>query len=419
MSELLEKYTHIAGADIMNELKQLAKILNGVKILNVNSTKQGGGVAEILSMMVQLLEVLGIQASWEVIQGSTCFFECTKSFHNGLQGSRQSVMREDLLKEYERINEENSDRLRDSIEKADIVFIHDPQPAALIKFFPERKNKWIWRCHIDLSTPRRDMWKYLLKYVTKYDASVFSLANFVQPLPHPIYLIPPSIDPLSEKNRELSQEEVNQVYSQFQIDADRPLITQISRFDRFKDPVGVIQSYRLAKKYKPKLQLVLAGGGAADDPEGEEVLNQVKNIAGNDPDIHILLLPPDAHTTVNALQRASQVVLQKSLREGFGLTVTEAMWKKKPVIGGDSGGIRLQVINHHTGFLVHTPEGAALRIRYLLQNPQLVQEIGHKGHKFVHENFLITRHLRDYLALTISLLHPDGERLEIYKMGNA
>lgn len=249
--------------------------------------------------------------------------------------------------------------------------------------------------------------------VCNYDASIFSLPAFAQQLPHPQYIIPPSIDPLSDKNIELSQEEVNRVFVQFNLDPTRPLLVQVSRYDRFKDPVGVIQAYRLAKKFIPDLQLVLAGGEASDDPEGEMVLTEVREAAGNDQDIHILLLAPDAHRTINALQRAADIVLQKSTKEGFGLTVTEAMWKSKPVIGGDTGGIRLQVINYHTGFLVHTPEGAALRIRYLLHNKNRMEEMGRKGKEYVRENFLLTRHLREYLTLMVSLRHGNEYRIDL------
>jgi trehalose synthase len=321
-----------------------------------------------------------------------------------------------LLKFYEEENKENADRLKSQIESADVIFIHDPQPASLINFFVERKNKWIWRCHIDASHPNRTIWKFLQNHIRKYDASIFSLVDFVQPLPHPIFLIPPSIDPLSEKNIRLESQEVEAVYSQFNLDPNRPILLQVSRFDYFKDPLGVIEAYRLAKKFKPKIQLVLAGGGASDDPEGDRVLNQIRESAADDPDIHILFLPSDAHKTINALQTAAEIVIQKSIREGFGLTVTEALWKGKPVIGGNCGGIRLQVINYHTGFLVNTPEGAAERIRYLLQNRAVMHEMGQKGKQFVHDNFLITRHLRDYFNVIISLLQP-YRRIEIHKIG--
>jgi trehalose synthase len=257
------------------------------------------------------------------------------------------------------------------------------------------------------------VWKYLHEFVAPYDASIFSLAAFAKELPHPQYLIPPSIDPLSEKNAELDSTAIQDIADKYRIDTQRPVVVQVSRFDRFKDPVGVIQAYQLAKQFVPELQLVLAGGGAADDPEGEAVLGEVQASARGDPEIHVLLLPSDAHREINALQRIAEIVLQKSIREGFGLTVTEALWKGRPVIGGDVGGIRLQVINHHTGFLVNTPEGAALRIRYLLHQPEKIDEMGRKGRAFVRENFLITRHLREYLTLMVALLNGARERIEL------
>jgi trehalose synthase len=284
---------------------------------------------------------------------------------------------------------------------------------ALLSFCPKRKGKWIWRCHIDASHPHRGTWRFIDRFIRNYDASIFSLPQFVQKLPHPSYIVSPSIDPLSEKNVELAQEELDAVRQRFELVPEAPLITQISRFDRFKDPLGVIEAYKLAKKYIPSLQLVLAGGGASDDPEGEAVLSEVRLAAGEDPDIKILLLPPDAHRTINALQRLSDIVLQKSTREGFGLTVTEALWKGKPVIGGDTGGIRLQVIDFHTGFLVNTPEGAALRIRYLFNQKQKMLEMGSKGREFVRENFLLTRQLREYLTLLVSLQYGAVDRLEL------
>lgn len=415
MSELIEKYRLAAGQDAINELLQLASILRGIKIVHVNSTKSGGGVAEILAWLNPLLKALEIDSRWEAINGNSEFFECTKLFHNGLQGKRIPTPNKLLLENYEKVNQENAEILKEEIESADIVFIHDPQPLALIKFFPGRKSKWIWRCHIDLSNPQRAMWAYLRQFAKQYDASVFSLADFVQPLPHPMYLIAPSIDPLSDKNIELPEAELQAIYTRFDLDPHYPMILQVSRFDRFKDPIGVIEAYKISRKYKHNLQLVLAGGGAPDDPESEMVLKEVHQFAKEDPKIHILFLPADSHRTINALQRCADIVLQKSTREGFGLTVTEALWKKKPVIGGNTGGIRLQVVNHLTGFLVNTPEGAANRIRFLLQNPSLIQELGERGHQFVYENFLITRHLRDYLVLIISLLHPNGDRIELHK----
>lgn len=416
MNETLEKYKEIVNPGVLYELFQLSQVLKKIKILHINSTKSGGGVAEILRAMIPLLNSLGIDSSWEVIDGNPAFFECTKQFHNGLQGHKHITPNPQLIQAYEKTNIENAERLRSSIEAADIVFIHDPQPAALIQSFPNRQNKWIWRCHIDASSPNRTIWRYLRQYVTKYDASIFSLADFAQSLPHPMYLIAPSINPLDEKNTELDANEIAATFSRFNLDPERPIILQVSRFDQFKDPLGVIQTYKLVKKYKKGLQLVLAGGGASDDPEGEMMLEQVKNAAKNDSDIHVLFLPSDAHRTINALQRMADVVLQKSLKEGFGLTVTESLWKKKPVIGGNCGGIRLQVVNYQTGFLVNTPEGAADRIRLLLQTPQMIKEMGEKGHQFVKDQFLITRHIHDYLTLIIDLLNPSQKgRVEIHR----
>ncbi|MBD3170332.1 MAG: glycosyltransferase [candidate division Zixibacteria bacterium] len=412
MDNVLNQYAEIAGQDVISHLRQLASPLDGLKVVHVNSTKVGGGVAEILHKMIPLMIDLGLDTSWEVIEGDPAFYQCTKSFHNAIQGNRIDVSRS-LLDAYEKTNEQTAERLRDRLQDADIVFIHDPQPAALINHFPQRKGKWVWRCHIDAGKPFRPVWKYLKNFVSNYDASVFSLSTFAQALPHPIYLIPPSIDPLNEKNVELDDEEVRTICRQFDFDIDRPLIVQISRYDRFKDPLGVIRAYKLAKKFIPNLQLILAGGGASDDPEGEIVLNEVRIAAGDDPDIHILLLPGDAHRIINALQRAADIVLQKSVREGFGLTVTEGMWKRKPVIGGDTGGIRIQVVNHHTGFLVNTPEGAAFRIRYLYHRGDELIEMGNKAREFVRENFLVTRHLKEYLSLIFALLNGGRERIEV------
>jgi trehalose synthase len=412
MSSLLESYAAIAGPDVVDHLRQLAKSLHGAKVVHVNSTRVGGGVAEILEKLVPLCNELGLDTSWEVITGGEEFYQCTKSMHNGLQGNRVRIPAR-LLEAYEEANAANAEILREQLSAADFVFIHDPQPAGLLAHCPDRCGKWVWRCHIDASHPYRPVWNYLRKMVGKYDASIFSLPAFAQILPHPQYIIPPSIDPLSDKNIDLSQEEVARVFATFDLDPARPLLVQVSRFDRFKDPVGVIQAYRLAKKFIPDLQLVLAGGTASDDPEGEEILAEVREEANDDPDIHILLLEPDAHRTINALQRAADIVLQKSTREGFGLTVTEAMWKGKPVIGGDTGGIRLQVINYHTGFLVHTPEGAALRIRHLLRQKKRMQEMGIKGKEYVRENFLLTRHVREYLALLVGLNHGDKYRIDL------
>jgi trehalose synthase len=409
---LLDGYAEHTGADVISHLRQLAAPLQELKVVHVNSTRVGGGVAEILEKLVPLTRELGVDASWEVITGGEEFFVCTKHMHNGLQGNPVDIPGE-LLAAYEDTNARNAEQLRPALEEADFVFIHDPQPAPLLAHCPDRRGKWIWRCHIDASHPYRPVWKYLRRHVNAYDASIFSLPDFAQPLPHPQYIIPPSIDPLSEKNMELEADEVAAVHERFGLDPEHPFVLQVSRFDRFKDPVGVIRAHQLAKRFLPALQLVLAGGSASDDPEGALVLQEVQNAAASDDSVHVLLLPPDAHRTINALQRAADVVLQKSTREGFGLTVTEAMWKGKAVIGGDTGGIRLQVINFHTGFLVSTPEGAALRIRYLLHQREQLVQMGEKARDFVRENFLLTRQLREYLTLMLALRNAGANRIEL------
>ncbi|MFH1957326.1 MAG: glycosyltransferase [bacterium] len=411
MKSLLEQYGDSAGKDVINHLRQLAKGMQKIKVVHINSTKSGGGVAEILNKLVPLKQELGIEVSWEVLNGNPDFFECTKRFHNALQGKSMEIT-EAMLKAYEDTSAKNAEILKPKLKDADIIFAHDPQPAMMKTLCPGIKAKWIWRCHIDVSNPQRKVWKYLKQYVAGYDASVFSIADFAQTLPHTQYLIPPSIDPLSDKNKDLPQKEIDAVFKKFKIDKSRPVVLQVSRFDEFKDPVGVIHAYRMAKKFIP-LQLILAGGFADDDPEGARVLDEVKLAANSDPDVHVLVLPPDAHTTINALQRGADIILQKSLREGFGLTVTEAMWKSKPVIGGDTGGIRCQVINHHTGFLVSTPEGAALRMRYLLQREDKLKNMGEKAREFVRGQFLITRHLRDYLTVMTNLVHGMRDRIEL------
>jgi trehalose synthase len=412
MTSMLEAYAAYTGGDVIRHLQQLARSLQGKTVVHVNSTRVGGGVAEILEKLVPLGRELGIDMRWEVITGDSEFYQCTKNLHNAIQGNPINIP-ESQLNHFREVNEQNANQLRPLLEEADFVFIHDPQPVALLHYCKARKGKWIWRCHIDAGHPHRRVWRFVEQFVRGYDASIFSLPQFVQPMPHPSYIISPSIDPLSDKNVELSQDELDAVRTRFGISPEAPLIVQVSRFDRFKDPVGVIEAYHLVKAYLPNLQMILAGGGATDDPEGETVINEVRLAAGDDPHIKILLLPPDAHRTINALQRLSDIVLQKSTKEGFGLTVTEALWKRKPVIGGDTGGIRLQVINFHTGFLVNTSEGAALRIRYLLNQRQKMEEMGLKGREFVRENFLLTRQLREHLTLMVALYHNASDRIEL------
>jgi len=409
MNHNLSDYEPIVGAESIRQLRQLGSRLSGLRLVHINSTKEGGGVAEILNWMVPIMRDVGVDAVWEVITGPPLFYETTKSIHNGLQGMAVSISEKDWA-QYKEVNAAWADKHRALLHDADIVIVHDPQPAAIKELSPKCHAKWIWRAHIDISHPWRPVWKNLAPYVRQYDASIFSLNAFAQPLPHPQFLVPPSIDPLSEKNCDLEQSELDRVRSEFDLDPNRPLLVQVSRFDRFKDPVGVIKAYRIVKKVVP-VQLVLVGGGASDDPEGTAVYQEVLETAEGDSDIHVQLLPPDAHRTINALQRLSDIIIQKSIREGFGLTVTEGMWKGKPVIGGDTGGIRLQIINHHTGFLVSTPEGAAHRIRFLIDHRRRLEHIGAGAREFVRENFLLTRHVREYLTLVFALTKIGTERI--------
>jgi len=407
----IDQYADAAGAEVVEQLRRMARPLKGSSVVHVNSTRVGGGVAEILSWLTPLMNDLGIVTRWEVVQGDPEFFKVTKAFHNGLQGDPVRVS-DALLDHYRAVNASNAGTLHDALQDADFVLVHDPQPAALIDHFPERRGRWVWRCHIDVSRPSRPIWKFLRAIVSRYDASVSSMPQFAQPLGHPQYIIAPSIDPLSEKNMDLGAAEVAREAARFGIDPERPLVLQVSRFDRFKDPLGVVRAFRMVRPHFP-VQLALAGGTADDDPEGAAVLADVMELVGDDPDVHVLALPADAHRTINALQRRADLVLQKSLREGFGLTVTEAMWKGKPVIGGDTGGIRLQVVNFHTGFRVKTPEGAAFRMRYLLNRPDSMAALGERARRHVRENFLLTRQLREYLTLLLALKYGAKEQLLI------
>jgi len=401
MLRKLADYEAIIGPVATSKLRQLARDLKGATVVHVNSTREGGGVAEILAWMIPLMNELGLIASWEVIEGNPEYFKTTKAFHNGLQGKMVGLSQA-MIDVYEETVAANAERLRPILEEADFVFIHDPQPAMLLNLCPNRRGKWVWRCHVDVSRPNRKVWHYLRSLVSGFDASIFSMPAFAQRLNHPQFIIAPSIDPLSDKNIDLSDSEIKRTLDSFGIDNSVPILTQVSRFDRFKDPLGVIKAFELLNG-TCDARLVLAGGGATDDPEGAAVLQEVQDMAAGNEQIHILMLPPDAHRIINALQRASTIIIQKSLQEGFGLTVTEAMWKGKPVIGGNVGGIRLQVHNHHTGFLVDTPEGCALRVRELLRRRSRLEAMGATAKKFAAENYLCDRQLREYLTLLLGL----------------
>jgi trehalose synthase len=394
----IKDYAPIVGESVVEELQLLAERLEGRSVQNINSTAVGGGVAEILLRMLPLLQDLGVKARWDVIRGNDRFFFITKKMHNALHGVQEEFTPEDW-DFFLDVNRQNADVLAD---KADIVFIHDPQPIALVRNKRRNGGAWIWRCHIDFTAPLPPVWSFLRKYIESYDAAVFSAPAFSRPMAVPQVLISPSIDPLSDKNRDMPAEEVDAICSRFGLDRDRPIVTQVSRFDYLKDPVGVIRAYRLAKEHVD-CQLVLAGGGATDDPEGMKVLDDVRQEAEKDPDIFVLFLPPASDLEINALQRASSIVLQKSLREGFGLTVSEALWKAKPVIASAVGGIPLQIAHKHSGILTHSIEGTAYWIKQLLNEPEYAQGLGANGREHVRNNFLITRHIRDYLLLFLSL----------------
>jgi len=389
---MIEKYIQFVGEEEIDAIVKLAERLQDLSILHVNSTAAGGGVAEILHRLVPLMRELGLRIDWKVIRGDQEFFTATKTFHNVLQTGAGEVPKHyyEIYEKWQEINAHELDL------DYDVVFIHDPQPAGLVKY--RRRGIWIWRCHIDLSTPHPDVWSFLRRYVSQYHAAIFHIPDFARDdLEIPQILIPPSIDPLSPKNMEISATAVERVVKKFGVDPERPILLQVSRFDRAKDPVGVIEAYRLARRHVPDLQLVYLGSPAHDDPEGEVVYREAVEAAGGDPHIHLLMLPPDSHYEVNAFQRAATVVMQKSLREGFGLTVSEALWKRKPVVGGKAGGIKIQVIHGVTGFLATSPRTAAHYTVFLLREKKIREEMGVAGREHVRRNFLITHQLRRYL----------------------
>jgi len=400
----LKDYIPVVGQAAVDDLNILAERLRGKKIQHVNSTAVGGGVAEILNRMVPLLKEVGVDTRWDVIKGGEQFFEVTKKFHNALHGRPEEVTAADfeIFRETGRKNAQEMDT------GADIVFVHDPQPIMLVE--KKSGNKWLWRCHIDVSNPSRRVWDFLMDFIPRYDSAVFSAPSFSMRLPIRQFLISPSIDPLSDKNRELPDETVKQVMDKYGIPRDKPVITQISRFDRLKDPVGVIEAFRLARKHAD-CRLVLAGGTASDDPEGMSVLSEVREKAQGDPDIHILLMKQN-DLEINALQRGSTVIMQKSLKEGFGLTVTEALWKGKPVVASGVGGIPLQIKHRYSGLLCHSIDGAAFALKQLLGNPAYAAGLGENGRRHVRNNFLLTTHLRNYLLLFVSL-YTSGDVIRI------
>jgi trehalose synthase len=393
----LEEYREVAPRGALELLVRLAERLKGRRFVHVNASRFGGGSPEILARLVPMLQDLGIDAAWEVIVGDPEFYAGVRGLDLAL-GGREETLLEGMLRAYVETAAANAARLP---LEADLVMVHDLAPLPLVRHRPGR-GRWAWRCHADLSRAYRRVWHLVRRDLQRYDAAVFSLPKFAQRLRIPMLIVHPSLDPLSDKNRDLTRAEVHRVLDRLQIPRDKPILLQVARYARGKDPLGVIRAYRLAKKYVD-CRLVLAGGGAADNPEGSAVLAEVRDAAARDPDIHVLVLPPDAALEINALQRAAAIVVHKPLREDFGLAAAEAMWKGKPVVGSQAGGLPVQVIPEVTGYTVTSVEGAAFRMRQLLQNPDLLARLGGAAREYVRRNFLITRELGDYLAMLASL----------------
>lgn len=397
----VDDYAGAAGQEAVERLREAARPLAGSRLLMVNSTSFGGGVAELLFTQVALLHDLGIDATWAILDGADEYFAVTKAVHNALQGA-ELEWTPDMEAVYWERTVANADQL---IEEFDYYLVHDPQPVALIRVLEDegrRVGRWLWRCHLDLSAPNERVWSFFEPFVNRFDAAIFTMQDFVQPgITEPLVaLIPPSIDPLSTKNAPIAEETIFEVLDAYGIDPDRPILTQVSRFDPWKDPIGVIDAYRLVCDEIPGVQLVMVGSMASDDPEGMEYLGRTDAHRKEDPDIHLVTnMQNVGNLEVNAFQRASDVIVQKSTREGFGLVVAEGMWKGKPVVGGNVGGIRLQIEDGVSGFLVDSVEECAASISRLLADPDLRDQIGADGRDRVRERFLSLRELEDHLRL--------------------
>ena len=395
----LADYTHLVGRPLVEEIRELAGRLEGLKVLHLSATAFGGGVSEILYTLIPLMLDVGIEAEWQVMLGREEFYNATKRMHNALQGNPSDLTREEV-EVYERYNELNAKEVTGGW---DVIIVHDPQPALIHRHVPEKAGTWIWRCHIDLSTPNPGAIERLVPYLNEYDTALFHMDQYVPAGLRngtSIEIVPPAIDPLSPKNMAFSPEDAAYVCDQFGIDVDRPLMCQVSRFDPWKDPMGVIDAYRLVTQEMPEVQLALVGSMATDDPEGWEFFNSTMAYADSDPDIHILNnLNNVGAIEVNAFQSQADVVIQKSTREGFGLTVSEALWKARPFIGGDVGGIPLQVQDGETGYLVSTPEECADRSLKILREPDHAKQLGRAGKEHVRKHFLTPRLLRDWLRI--------------------
>jgi trehalose synthase len=396
----LADYTHLVGRPLVQEIRDLAEDLKGLRVLHVSATAFGGGVSEILYTLIPLMTDAGIDAEWQVMLGREEFYNATKRLHNALQGAPDSLTDEEW-EVYFRYNEMNAAEITSGW---DVIIVHDPQPAGIQRLVPDKASTWVWRCHIDLSTPHPAAIERLVPLIMEYDASVWHVQNYVpgalDGASPGVHICPPAIDPLSPKNMALSPEDAAFVCDQFGIDVDRPLMCQVSRFDPWKDPIGVIDAYRLVTQELPEVQLALIGSMATDDPEGWEFFNSTMAHADGDPDIHILNNFNNVGAIeVNAFQSQADVVIQKSTREGFGLTVSEALWKGRPFIGGNVGGIPLQVQDGQTGFLVSSPDQCADRSLRILREPDMGKQLGRQGKEHVRTHFLTPRLLRDWLRL--------------------
>jgi trehalose synthase len=399
----LDDYRAVIGDERVDEIRHLAAPLAGARVLHLNATSFGGGVAELLATLVPLMNNVGLLADWQVIRGADEFYQVTKAMHNSLQGMfvDWSPEMRDIWLSYNRLNAELFD------EQYDFVIIHDPQPAALRTLLLELRpdcaaGNWVWRCHIDLTDAQVQTWELLKRYVGAFDGAIFTAAEYVkEDLDGPKrFIVPPAIDPLSPKNIDLPDDTWHEILGRYGVDHERPIIAQISRFDPWKDPLGVIEAYRIVKREHPDLQLVLVASMAHDDPEGWAWYERTVRRAGEDFDIHILSnLNGVGNLEVNAFQRTARVVIQKSTREGFGLVVSEALWKRRPVVAGKVGGIPLQLIDGETGYLVNNTEECADRVSDLLHDDALADRMGASGRDFVRDHFLITRYLRDYLRI--------------------
>jgi trehalose synthase len=399
----LSAYHGLVPDDLLESLRIAAEPLRGLRVLHLNATAYGGGVSELLRSVVPLLNGLGLHADWRVITGDPSFFSVTKTIHNALQGGVQSLTDKERAL-YLSTAEQNARAVSDGY---DVVMVHDPQLAPLPHFCDRAGARWIWRCHIDTSAPNPAVWELLRPYLAVYDAAVFTMPEFVPPdLPiQRVKIIPPAIDPLSPKNLELPDRLARQVLNWVGMRLDRPLITQVSRFDRWKDPLGVIAAYRLARQEFTNLQLALVGSMALDDPEAWEVYREIEAAGRSDPLIHVFTnLTGVGNVEVNAFQRLSEVVVQKSIREGFGLVVSEALWKGTPVVAGRTGGIPLQMDDGVGGYLVNSVEGCADAILRLLRDPEAAKAIAARGREWVRGRFLIPRLVRDELSLIHDLV---------------